>query len=386
MNALILVPYSEDSSSAEKTQGQNDESFGTACDVNLGESEETESDEPTVGSSIDQVLKSQKGKEPELSGDEIDPTGISVQEQFERLARKKRVHKNLGPPKKSRKTGGSSSTHTKSTSKFDPKVFTSIYAQTRYKSFASRQITKERLVDLAAKDEWGYLDLVKRMGIPASVEGLVSYVKEVIAEFYANLPEKASADGIKVLVRGHTYEFSPAAINQVFDQPPLSKAEKQAVADVDLLVLKRLLISSYNWIPSSHRNHVSEQRARLVYKIFKGIRFDFGKMKKLEIIESEVFDKLVAYRKDARTGKAYATKFPECPSFYVPPVSSEPPSTAAPGQNFIDVELGSIRMSLVDQNDPEVVYGALIDTARVLQTLFGMIHRLTQNHPMSKML
>ncbi|KAF3498748.1 hypothetical protein DY000_02053893 [Brassica cretica] len=153
--------------------------------------------------------------------------------------------------------------------------------------------------------------------------GLGGYIPEIVKEFYAALPGEVIKDlEVTVSVRGLKFEFSPAAINQFLDLSPLQGDE----IDVDLtmnevsneelasfltegtreltnLTTKYMspckadlvILSAYNWVPSSHKNAVSVDRARLIYKMFHGIRVDVG-----EMIYSQVLNLGVIQKKEAR--------------------------------------------------------------------------------------
>lgn len=392
------------------------------------------------------------------SDDEIDLTNISVQEQIARVSRKQKRSKSLRNPafKKRQRVGDSSS---KTKSHIRSKLFVSQDAKVRFKSFFSRNLIEERSVDLGKKDVWGYLSLIRNSGLDTTVSGLPSYVKEIVCEFYANLPQKESSDkssGVKVLVRGHLYDFSPEAINNAFLLALLTRSEIKADAEADRVSLEKvaevlsgedktswddlilkdlpahhgamLIIAAYNWIPSTNKNHILEKRARLVYKIIQGIRFDFGKLvfeqvmelsvlqkkdsrwlmfpraifellyhqHELETKDKEVFIVPVEYKKDARTGDAYTQKmkkkfqtqtetnpspqqFREDASEPAPQCETEPPRYGV-------IQLGSIRVPLVGQDDPEASYVALVDTSQALQRLSEVVQRLVNNHLLSNMI
>ncbi|KAG7584165.1 GAG-pre-integrase domain [Arabidopsis suecica] len=314
-------------------------------------------------------------------------TELTVEEQFqknqkEKEARKKRVFKQLGlaPPTKKQKKGEPSSKKTKSIKasgsgkspskkSFRSKLFSSPQAKARYDLFKSRNLIEERLIDLETEDSWGYLVLIKNARLESTVTNLGSYVREVVSEFYANLPcEKSeeNAEKVSVFVRGHDYEFSPKKINKFLGFKDLTKEELKADSDADSvgkeqladllsedektgwddLVFKNfsprigalLRITAQNWIPSSNPDYVSVERAQLIYKIFHGIRFDVGKLifnqvmslvqnkderwlvfpriiygllisqKEVTIYSGEKFVTPKFYKKDVRTGQAYTER------------------------------------------------------------------------------
>ncbi|XP_020867780.1 uncharacterized protein LOC110224810 [Arabidopsis lyrata subsp. lyrata] len=262
-----------------------------------------------------------------VSDVEIQPTEMTVEEQFqknqkEKEARKKRVFKQLGlaPPKKKQKKAEPSSKKSKSIKasgsgkspskkSLRSKLFSSSQARARYDLFKNRNLIEERLIDLEKEDSWGYLTLIKNARLESTVTNLGSYVREVVSEFYANFPcEKSeeNAEKVSVLVRGHDYEFSPKKINKFLGFKVITKEELKADSDADSIGKEQLAellsedektgwddlvftnfsprigallrITAQNWIPSSNPDYVSVERAQLIYKIFHGIRIDVGKM------------------------------------------------------------------------------------------------------------
>ena len=52
-----------------------------------------------------------------------------------------------------------------------------------------------------------------------------------------------------------------------------------------------VILSAYNWVPSSYKNVVSADRARLIYKMFHGIRVDVEEMFYAQILNLAVLQK-----------------------------------------------------------------------------------------------
>ncbi|XP_048615734.1 uncharacterized protein LOC125588439 [Brassica napus] len=142
-----------------------------------------------------------------------------------------------------------------------------------------------------------------------TVSSLGNYVEPVVAEFYAGLlvtKVEADAEEIEVQVRGHSYNFSPTVINEVLNLEPLDEDEVDEETTLDGISKSELaefltegtrkewdhltttdlspcygalmIIAAYNWIPSTHKTHVSIGRARLIYKMARGIRVDMGRL------------------------------------------------------------------------------------------------------------
>ncbi|KAF3595482.1 hypothetical protein DY000_02026329 [Brassica cretica] len=217
-----------------------------------------------------------------------------------------------------------------------------LVAEHRYESFSSREIIPERSVDLNAEDTWGFLDIIKKGHLERIVTGLVGYIPEIVKEFYAALPReitRASMDRVEVTVRGHRFEFSPTKINEYLNLMPLSEEEVKADEMADALTIDELaefltegtlslrnlttrylspckaalvILSAYNWVPSSHKNAVSADRARLIYKMFHGIRVDNQE----EAGEAEK----KAQKQTKKRGKSASTSTAS-------PTSEPPPST-----------------------------------------------------------
>ncbi|KAF3534477.1 hypothetical protein DY000_02037007 [Brassica cretica] len=179
-----------------------------------------------------------------------------------------------------------------------------LVAEQRYESFSSREIILERSVYLNAEDTWRFLDIIKKGHLERTVSRLVGYIPEIVKDFYAALPgeiTRASKERVEVTVRGRRFEFSPTKINEYLNLMPLSEEEVKADEAADALTIDDLaefltegtlslrnlttryrspckaslvILSAYNWVPSSHKNVVSTDRARLIYKMFHGIRVD----------------------------------------------------------------------------------------------------------------
>ena len=172
-----------------------------------------------------------------------------------------------------------------------------------------QNLIAERSVDMTEKDQWGYVEIIAKGSMGTTVSALGNYVEQVVAEFYAGLPDtkvEADAEEIAVQVRGHTYEFSPTMINETLHVEPLDEDEVEEETTLDSISKSELakfltegtrkewdnlttadlsprygalmIIAAYNWIPSTHKTHVSVDRARLIYKMARGIRVDMGRL------------------------------------------------------------------------------------------------------------
>ncbi|KAF2573926.1 hypothetical protein F2Q70_00005159 [Brassica cretica] len=130
---------------------------------------------------------------------------------------------------------------------------------------------------------------------------------------------KKGLDLVRVLFKEILkYELSPAMIDQYFDVSPLEGEEVEVKATMDEVNSDKLadflaegtqemknlttsslspckaallVLAAYNWVPSSNKNAASIDRAKLVYKMFHGVRVDIGVM--------------VYNQKDPRLGEEY---------------------------------------------------------------------------------
>ncbi|KAF3495604.1 hypothetical protein DY000_02054089 [Brassica cretica] len=141
----------------------------------------------------------------------------------------------------------------------------------------------------------------------STVSSLGSYVEQVISELYAGIPNtkvEADTEHIAVKVRDHLYKFSPTVINEALEFEPLSEEEEDEDTTLDAILATKLaeflidgtqkewenltsadltpcygalmIIAAHNWIPSTHKPHVSFDRARLIYKMAHGTRVNMG--------------------------------------------------------------------------------------------------------------
>ncbi|KAG2307547.1 hypothetical protein Bca52824_027295 [Brassica carinata] len=268
--------------------------------------------------------------------EDVDSLGSSAEEITEKQSRKKQVMKKLGlgssKRRKTSKSGVSKSTSkAPSTDELSPPVLVqNTYVSSRVRSrkssersvvaevspvteriqqFMRRSLIAERSMDMTEKDQWGYVEIIAKGSMGTTVSALGNYVEQVVAEFYAGLPDtkvEADAEEIAVQVHGHTYEFSPTMINEALHVEPLDEDEVEEETTLDSISKSELaefltegtrkewdnlttadlsprygalmIIAAYNWIPSTHKTHVFVDRAWLIYKIARGIRVDMGRL------------------------------------------------------------------------------------------------------------
>ncbi|KAF3602102.1 hypothetical protein F2Q69_00034978 [Brassica cretica] len=326
--------------------------------------------------------------------------------------------------------------------------------------FLRRSIIAERLVDMTETDQWGYVEIIAKGSIGTTVSSLGNYVEPVIAEFYAGLPVtkvEADAEEIEVKVRGHLDHFSPTMINEVLNLKPLDKDEVDeetaldgipkselaefltegtrkewenlTTADLSSRYGALMIIAAHNWIPSTHKTHVSIDRARLVYKMAHGICVDMGRLifkqvMNLGVVQKNdsrwlIFPRLimsilqkqhrvslfsgekaqgpVVYTKDKRVGEIYEQRVAKAKGKakevgegklssrslrmppHVPSPSIAPASSNRTGPRRLVVhDLGSVSIlqGLLTQEDLQAV---LQQTTRALQALTDIVQDLSRS-------
>ncbi|KAF3604573.1 hypothetical protein F2Q69_00033206 [Brassica cretica] len=119
-----------------------------------------------------------------------------------------------------------------------------------------------------------------------------------------------------------------------------------------------MIIVAHNWIPSTHKNHVSIDKARLVYKIARGIHVDMGRL-----IFKQVMN-LGVVQKSWCTDHEHSPKTTSCFSSLGAPTSS---NMTGP-RRFVVHDLGSVSIpqGLLTLEDLQAV---LQKTTRALQAL-----------------
>ena len=431
--------------------------------------------------------KEQGQDRSEAGAEDVVSIGSSAEEIFEKRSRKKRVMKKLGLGSSKRcrtsNSGASKSTSkAPSTDELSPPVlaqntFVSSRVRSRKASersdavevspvtervqqFMRRSLIAERSVDMTEKDLWGYVEIIAKGSMRTTVSALGNYVEQVVAEFYAGLPDtkvEADAEEIAVQVRGHTYEFSPTMINETLHVEPLDEDEVEEETTLDSISKSELaefltegtrkewdnlttadlsprygalmIIAAYNWIPSTHKTHVSVDRARLIYKMVRGIRVDMGrlifrqvmnlgvvqkndsrwlifprlimsvlqKQHRVSLLPGEKAQGPVVYTKDKRVGEIYEQRLAKAKgkakkggegklssrsarvSHPLPSSSSAPtPSTTTGPRRFSVHDLGSVSIprGVLTQDD---LHKVLQQTTRALQALTDIVQDLSRS-------
>ncbi|KAG2247489.1 hypothetical protein Bca52824_087117 [Brassica carinata] len=393
--------------------------------------------------------------------------GSSSEEISKKQGRKKRVMKRLGlgtsKRRKTSKSGDprpfSSRVRSRKASERGTVVKASPVTK-RVEKFLRRSIIAERLVDMTETDQWGYVEIIAKGSMGTTVSSLDNYVEPVIAEFYAGLPVtkvEADAEEIEVKVRGHLDHFSPTMINEVLNLKPLDKDEVDeetaldgipkselaefltegtrkewenlTTADLSSRYGALMIIAAHNWIPSTHKTHVSIDRARLVYKMAQGICVDMGRLifkqvMNLGVVQKNdsrwlIFPRLimsilqkqhrvslfsgekaqgpVVYTKDKRVGEIYEQRVAKAKGKakevgegklssrslrmppHVPSPSIAPASSNRTGpRRFVVHDLGSVSIlqGLLTQEDLQAV---LQQTTRALQALTDIVQDLSRS-------
>ncbi|XP_009124564.1 uncharacterized protein LOC103849553 [Brassica rapa] len=402
----------------------------------------------------------QSQDQSEAETEDVVYLGSSAEEISEKRSRKKRVMKKLrlgsSKRRKTSKSGASKSTSkAPSTDELSPTVLaqnTSVSSRVRSRKasersaavevspitervqqFMRRNLIAERSVDMTEKDQWGYVEVIAKGSMGTTVSALGNYVEKVVAEFYASLPDtkvEADAEEIAVQVRGHTYEFSPTMINEALHVEPLDEDEVEEETTLDSISKSELaefltegtrkewdnltttdlspcygalmIIAAYNWIPSTHKTHVSVDRARLIYKMARGIRVDMGRLifrqvMNLGVVQKNdsrwlIFPRLIMsvlqkqHRRLAKAkGKAKKGGDGKLSSrsarvSHPPPSSSSAPtpSTTTGPRRFSVHDLGSVSIpqGVLTQDD---LHKVLQKTTRALQALIDIIQDLSHS-------
>ncbi|KAF2564079.1 hypothetical protein F2Q70_00015183 [Brassica cretica] len=351
--------------------------------------------------------------------------GSSSDEISEKRGRKKRVMKKLGlGSSKRRKMSKSGALNAASGSQ----------AITQKISVSSR--VRSRKSPEREKDQWGYVEIIAKGSMGTTVSSLDNFVEPVIVEFYDSLPVmkvEAYVEEVEVRVHGHLYHFSPTMINEVLNLEPLDEDEVDEETALDGISKSELaefltegtrkewenlttadlsprygalmIIAAHNWIQSTHKTHVSIDRARLVYKMARGIRVNMGrlifkqKQHRVSLLSGEKAQGPVVYTKDKRVGEIYEQRVakakgkakevgegklssrstrmpPPMPSPSIAPTSS---SRTGP-RCFVVHDLGSVSIpqGLLTQEDLQAV---LQQTTRALQALTDIVQDLSRSVP-----
>ncbi|CAA7021629.1 unnamed protein product [Microthlaspi erraticum] len=135
-----------------------------------------------------------------------------------------------------------------------------------------------------------------------------------------------------------------------------------------------VIIASHNWMPSTHSNHVSEQRAKLIYKLSTGVIVDFGQLvcKRLSLLDDDVLISSSSLSKDKRSGRVHKReerirRRRSKQTFYISgPIDSVPAAQSTSEASFT-VDLGSVRFP-TPPIQPAAAIQALQDIVYTLQT------------------
>ncbi|KFK26558.1 hypothetical protein AALP_AA8G264200 [Arabis alpina] len=100
---------------------------------------------------------------------------------------------------------------------------------------------------------------------------------EVVQEFWAHLPSVKSEDvSVRVWLRGHECEFSPARVNALFGLPDV---DYFVFLEHDVRDMRSLVrICGTNWSPTMNPFYKNRNRLMLLYRLGNGIPFNFGKL------------------------------------------------------------------------------------------------------------
>ena len=177
----------------------------------------------------------------------------------------------------------------------------------QFNKLATRSMICERNINVAVFDRYNLTELFRRRNLFSTVSMASPFVHEVITEFYANLMIDArnmdSRKYGKVFLRNHVYEFTPVVINAVYgteiiedelDVDELSEVAKELTGgrlsrwppNPSRLISSQLTslyatlhkVAIANWVPSKNNTVVTKEQGVVIYKVGKGIPFDFGRL------------------------------------------------------------------------------------------------------------
>ncbi|KAL3626365.1 hypothetical protein CASFOL_029914 [Castilleja foliolosa] len=182
--------------------------------------------------------------------------------------------------------------------------FLTVGCEASFKDLQSRSMICEKrlMVDVFVKNN--LVEFFRARGVYVTVTTAVPFVHEIVLEFYANLLPQVckvnSASYGKVFIRGKFYTFTPEKINLL-----MSTENYQGTSAVDNMddVISTLThgkitkwkeqlsapkltsfysvlhkIAVFNWIPSKNSTVLTRPQAQLLYRLGKGIKFNFGQM------------------------------------------------------------------------------------------------------------
>lgn len=163
---------------------------------------------------------------------------------------------------------------------------------------------KKRIIDEQSFSHHNMIAFLKSRGLLPTVNSAAPYVVDVIRYFYANLvlwfSNRTSNNCGKVYVRGKVFQFSATVFNKLLGtedvkQEAVVGSIRTVVSTITngqftdwphqlatskltnmYSVLHKLLI--WNWMPTTNSNVVTRQRGMLLYRIGKGLPFNFGQL------------------------------------------------------------------------------------------------------------
>lgn len=146
--------------------------------------------------------------------------------------------------------------------------------------------------------------LLKDLGLWGIVVNVGGFQPNIIPEFYANFVKNETANPVskkyaKSYVQGMICDFSPSSINQFFglsdvdlaiSTPTAGKAmvheisggklkkwnSKTSASQLTCKYVSLYKIAIQNWLPTSNSTFLTREQTEFIYKIGKGIPFNFG--------------------------------------------------------------------------------------------------------------
>ncbi|KAL3635460.1 hypothetical protein CASFOL_020007 [Castilleja foliolosa] len=182
--------------------------------------------------------------------------------------------------------------------------FLTAEAEALFKKYHGRSMIDERRIAIDVFEQHNLVSFFRNKGMLATVTTALPFSRNVIFEFYSNLlPQvnvETSASYGRVFVRGELYKFTPELINQSMGTEDYKGSS--VVDDMDeaiafltggkvtkwkeqfpaarLTSLYSVLhkVAIFNWIPSKNSTVVTRPQAQFLYRIGRGIQFNFGQM------------------------------------------------------------------------------------------------------------
>ncbi|XP_039131829.1 uncharacterized protein LOC120268549 [Dioscorea cayenensis subsp. rotundata] len=186
----------------------------------------------------------------------------------------------------------------------DEDKFLNKASKKKFKSIAGRGIVVESVIDEAAFENYGLMELLKERGLKKSATFAESYSLSLVQEVYSNL--SSSDKGIsKVFMQGKLIPFSPMSLNRFLEFKYEIKGNYDEGLELNEDVLKEItggrtkswgvesrlpasiLIAKYNvffglgilnWLPTPHNSSIVKELTLLLFAIVTRKKFNMGRL------------------------------------------------------------------------------------------------------------